>query len=248
MTAKTRVLVVEDDAAILRGLTDNLRFEGYEVIPIRSGDEGLRLILERDPDLVILDVMLPVLSGFDVCRRVRKEGKMMPILMLTARAQEIDRVMGLDLGADDYVTKPFSIPELLARVRALLRRANPDTPLPERVAFGDVSVEFDRYEAERGGEAVRLSPKEFGVLRLLVSRVGDVVSRTDLLHEVWGYDRFPTTRTVDNHMASLRSKLEADPANPQHLLTVHGVGYKFVGGPESKDEPAGASDRTSPDS
>ena len=155
---------------------------------------------------------------------------MMPILMLTARGQEVDRVMGLDLGADDYVTKPFSIPELLARVRALLRRANVSSPLPERVVFGDVTVEFERYEAMKSGQTVRLSPKEFGVLRLLVARDGEVVSRTDLLHEVWGYDRFPTTRTVDNHMASLRSKLEEDPANPAHLLTVHGVGYKFVGG------------------
>ncbi|MFH1764567.1 MAG: response regulator transcription factor [Gemmatimonadota bacterium] len=215
---------------MLRGLTDNLRFEGYQVIPVRAGDEGLRLILEEEPDLVILDIMLPVLSGFDVCRRVRKQGKKMPILMLTARAQEVDRVMGLDLGADDYVTKPFSIPELLARVRALLRRANAGQPLPERVTFGDVRVEFEKYEAIKVGAAVRLSPKEFGVLRLLVAREGDVVTRTDLLHEVWGYDRFPTTRTVDNHMASLRSKLEDDPANPRYLLTVHGVGYKFVGG------------------
>ena len=230
MIAKTRILLVEDDGAILRGLTDNLRFEGYEVLPARRGDEGLQLILEQDPDLVILDIMLPVLSGFDVCRRVRKEGKMMPILMLTARGQEVDRVMGLDLGADDYVTKPFSIPELLARVRALLRRANASAPLPERVTFGDVTVEFERYEAKKGLEEIHLAPKEFGVLRLLVSREGEVVSRTDLLHEVWGYDRFPTTRTVDNHLASLRSKLEKDPANPRHLLTVHGVGYKFVGG------------------
>ncbi len=230
MTGETRILVVEDDTAILRGLTDNLRFEGYQVIPVRSGEEGLRLILEEEPDLVILDIMLPVLSGFDICRRVRKEGKMMPILMLTARTQEVDRVMGLDLGADDYVTKPFSIPELLARVRALLRRANAASPLPERVTFGDVSVEFERYEAMKGRDAVHLSPKEFGVLRLLVAREGDVVSRTDLLHEVWGYKRFPTTRTVDNHVASLRSKLEDDPASPRHLLTVHGVGYRFVGG------------------
>jgi DNA-binding response OmpR family regulator len=230
MTAKARILVVEDDAAILRGLTDNLRFEGYEVLPARRGDEGLQLILEQDPDLVILDIMLPSLSGFDVCRRARKQGKMMPILMLTARGQEVDRVMGLDLGADDYVTKPFSIPELLARVRALLRRANASVPLTARVSFGDVTVEFERYEAMKGHDVVHLSPKEFGVLRLLVSREGEVVSRTDLLHEVWGYDRFPTTRTVDNHLASLRSKLEENPADPRHLLTVHGVGYKFVGG------------------
>jgi len=248
MTSKTRILVVEDDAAILRGLTDNLRFEGYEVFGARSGDEGFRLILREEPDLVILDVMLPVLSGFDVCRRARKEGKMMPILMLTARAQEVDRVMGLDLGADDYVTKPFSIPELLARIRALLRRTNASTPLPARVTFSDVRVEFERYEAMKKGEAVRLSPKEFGVLRLLVAREGEVVSRTDLLHEVWGYDRFPTTRTVDNHMASLRSKLEEDPADPKHLLTVHGVGYKFVGDLEAGSGPADDASETSPNS
>jgi DNA-binding response OmpR family regulator len=248
MTADARILVVEDDNAILRGLTDNLRYEGYDVVPVRNGDEGLRVILEEEPDLVILDIMLPVLSGFDVCRRARKEGKMMPILMLTARGQEVDRVMGLDLGADDYVTKPFSVPELLARVRALLRRAKAGSPLPERVEFSDIRVEFERYEATKAGEAVRLSPKEFGVLRLLVAREGDVVTRTDLLHEVWGYDRFPTARTVDNHVASLRSKLEEDPAEPRHILTVHGVGYKFVGGPESGAEPTGGVGRISSDS
>lgn len=256
MTDSARILVVEDDAAILRGLTDNLRFEGYEIFSTRAGDEGLRLLLEEEPDLVILDIMLPVLSGFDVCRRARRQGKMMPILMLTARAQEMDRVMGLDLGADDYVTKPFSIPELLARVRALLRRANAGAALPERVSFGDVTVEFESYVARKGEEMVHLSPKEFGVLRLLVAREGDVVSRTDLLHEVWGYDCFPTTRTVDNHLASLRSKLEEDPANPRHLLTVHGVGYKFVGSPEpghqvaddSGKEPAGGARKISPES
>jgi DNA-binding response OmpR family regulator len=234
MTNKVRILVVEDDAAILRGLTDNLRFEGYEVLAARAGDEGLRIILEENPDLVILDIMLPALSGYDVCRRARKQGRMMPILMLTARGQEVDRVMGLDLGADDYITKPFSIPELLARVRAHLRRANAGSELPDRVTFGDVTMEFESYEARKGPKEVHLSPKEFGILRLLVAREGDVVSRTDLLHEVWGYDRFPTTRTVDNHLASLRSKLEEDPANPHYLLTVHGVGYKFVGDQKSE--------------
>jgi DNA-binding response OmpR family regulator len=256
MTDNIRILVVEDDAAILRGLTDNLRFEGYEVLGTRGGDEGLRLLLEKDPDLVILDIMLPALSGFDVCRMARKQGRMMPILMLTARGQEVDRVMGLDLGADDYITKPFSIPELLARVRAHVRRANAGTGLPERVTFGDVTVEFGSYKARKGSEEVHLSPKEFGVLRLLVAREGEVVSRRDLLHEVWGYQRFPTTRTVDNHMASLRSKLEEDPADPRHLVTVHGVGYKFVGEEESREgataepgeEPADGVVKTSPES
>jgi DNA-binding response OmpR family regulator len=248
MTVETRILVVEDDAAILRGLTDNLRFEGYQVVQARTGDDGLRVILEEDLDLVILDIMLPALSGFDVCRRARKQGKMMPILMLTARGQEVDRVMGLDLGADDYITKPFSIPELLARVRAHLRRSNAVSPLPERVSFGDVRVEFERYEARKGDEALHLSPKEFGVLRLLVARQGEVVNRTVLLHEVWGYDRFPTTRTVDNHVASLRSKLEEDPADPRFLLTVHGVGYKFVGHHAPDHRSAKGGGKTSPGS
>jgi DNA-binding response OmpR family regulator len=248
MTAEPRILVIEDDAAILRGLTDNLRFEGYQVLPARAGDLGLQLLLEEDPDLVILDIMLPALSGFDVCRRARKQGRLMPILMLTARGQEVDRVMGLDLGADDYITKPFSIPELLARVRAHLRRSNAGTAPPERVSFGDVTVEFERYEARKGRQDVHLSPKEFGVLRLLVAREGEVVSRTELLHEVWGYDRFPTTRTVDNHMASLRSKLEEDPGNPRHLLTIHGVGYKFLVEPESMNGLPDAPRETSPSS
>jgi len=237
MTGEPRILVVEDDAAILRGLVDNLRFEGYQVETARTGDEGLERILDHEPDLVILDVMLPGLSGFDICRRVRKEDSHIPILMLTARGQEVDRVMGLDLGADDYVTKPFSVPELLARVRALLRRAHPETLLPERASFGTVQVEFEKYEAFRDGRPIRMAPKEFGVLRLLVAREGEVVTRTELLHEVWGYDRFPTTRTVDNHVAALRSKLEEDASDPRFLLSVHGVGYKFVGDDESSPSP-----------
>jgi DNA-binding response OmpR family regulator len=225
---RKRILVVEDDAAILRGLTDSLRDEGYDVLAARTGDEGLRRIREDVPDLVLLDVMLPGLSGFDVCRRARRDHPGIPILMLTARGEEMDRVMGLDLGADDYVTKPFSLPELLARVRAALRRASPDGALPGRVEFDDVAVDFESYEATRGGRPLPLAPKEFAVLRMLVARGGKVVRRYDLLTHVWGFARMPTTRTVDNHVALLRSKLEADPSNPRRILTVHGVGYKFV--------------------
>jgi DNA-binding response OmpR family regulator len=223
-----RVLVVEDDPAILRGLTDNLRYEHYEVLTSNDGEAALERIRTEQPDLVILDLMLPRMSGYEICRKVREEGLTVPILMLTARGEEADRVLGLDIGADDYVTKPFSIRELLARVRALLRRMSTTPSLPETIAFDDVEIDFRRYEARCKGEELRLTRKEFGLLRLLASRSGEVVSRETLLEEVWGYERFPTTRTVDNHVASLRSKLERDPADPRHLLTVHGVGYRWV--------------------
>jgi len=223
-----RVLVVEDDPAILRGLTDNLRYEHYEVLTSNDGEAALERIRTEQPDLVSLDLMLPRMSGYEICRKVREEGLTVPILMLTARGEEADRVLGLDIGADDYVTKPFSIRELLARVRALLRRMSTTPSLPETIAFDDVEIDFRRYEARCKGEELRLTRKEFGLLRLLASRSGEVVSRETLLEEVWGYERFPTTRTVDNHVASLRSKLERDPADPRHLLTVHGVGYRWV--------------------
>lgn len=224
----SRILVVEDDPAILRGLRHALEYEKHEVLAARSGEEGLQLLRDRHPDLVVLDVMLPTLSGFELCRRARQEGIRTPILMLTARGEDVDQVMGLDLGADDYVRKPFSVPALLARVRALLRRSHPREPLPVRAGFDDVSVDFESFEASRDGRPVPLAPKEFAVLRYLIAREGKVVSRHELLEEVWGFEQMPTTRTVDNHVALLRSKLEQDPAAPRRLLTVHGVGYKFV--------------------
>lgn len=224
----SRVLVVEDDAAILRGLADNLVGEGYDVRTARSGEEGLRIIHDAHPDLVVLDVMLPGMSGFEVCRRARREGIRTPILVLTARGEEVDRVTGLDLGADDYVTKPFSVAELLARVRALLRRSEPGEALPDRIAFDDVKVDFVRYEATKGGRPVQLARKEYAVLRYLAARPRVVIQRADLLLDVWGYQQLPTTRTVDNHVALLRAKLEDDPANPRRILTVHGVGYKLA--------------------
>jgi DNA-binding response OmpR family regulator len=224
----TRVLVVEDDAAILRGLRHALEYERYEVLTARDGEEGLALLREQRPDVVILDIMLPQFSGFELCRRARREGIITPILMLTARGEEVDQVMGLDLGADDYVRKPFSVPELLARVRALLRRSAPPEPLPARAEFDDVVVDFDSFEARRNGAAVPMAPKEFAVLRYLIAHEGRVVRRDELLERVWGMEQTPTTRTVDNHVALLRSKLESDPAEPRRLITVHGVGYKFV--------------------
>ena len=222
------ILVVEDDPAILRGLSDNLKAESHEVLTASDGEEGYRLIVERKPDLIILDLMLPKLGGYEVCRRVRREGVQTPILILSARGEESDRVLGLDLGADDYVTKPFSVRELLARVRALLRRAQPATVLPSQLRFADVAVDFKRFEARKGDTLLEMTRKEFGMLQFLAARAGEVVRRDELLDEVWDYRNYPTTRTVDNHIASLRAKIEDDASAPQHLLTVHGVGYKLV--------------------
>ena len=224
----TRVLVVEDDAAILKGLTDNLEAESYDVLTARDGEAGYALLEKEEPDLVILDLMLPKLSGYEVCQRARAEGMTVPILMLTAKGTESDRVHGLDLGADDYVTKPFSVRELLARVRALLRRGQSADAVPDELEFDDVVVDFRSFEARKGGEVIKLTRKEFGTLRFLAGRRGEVVRRDELLREVWNYKRYPTTRTVDNHVASLRSKIEQDPSDPRHLLTVHRVGYKLV--------------------
>jgi len=223
------VLVVEDDPAILRGLKDILRAERFDVVAATDGETGYRFALDKNPDIVILDLMLPEMSGLEVCRKLRAEGFRTPILMLTARGEETDRVLGLDLGADDYVTKPFSVRELLARLRALLRRTQtPQAALPDELRFDDVVIDFRRFEALKHGAAIEMTPKEFGILRMLAARAGEVVTRDDLLNGVWDYESYPTTRTVDTHMASLRAKLEDDPATPRRLITVHGVGYKLI--------------------
>jgi DNA-binding response OmpR family regulator len=224
----SRILVVEDDPAILRGLADNLKFESHEVLTASDGEVACELIREKNPDLIILDLMLPRMSGYEVCRKIRGEGIVTPIVMLTARGEEGDRILGLDLGADDYISKPFSVRELLARIRAVLRRTQPGPNAPEDLRFDDVVIDFKRFEARKGGMPMELTRKEFGVLRFLAGRAGAVVTRDELLNEVWGYDTMPTTRTVDNHIASLRAKLEATPSEPCHLLTMHGVGYKWV--------------------
>lgn len=229
-----RILIVEDDVAILRGLKDNLEFEGYAVLAATDGEQGYALIKEKDPDLVVLDLMLPRMGGFEVLRKVRAEGAAVPVLILTARGEESDKVHGLNIGADDYMTKPFSVKELLARIQAIFRRASSSRTgtLPDDLRFNDVAVDFRRFEASKGGRPLTLSRKEFGVLRLLASRAGEVVTRDELLDAVWGYDRFPTTRTVDNHVALLRAKIEDDPARPRFLLTIRGVGYKLGIGDE----------------
>jgi DNA-binding response OmpR family regulator len=224
----SRILVIEDDPAILRGLSDSLRRESYEVLTAADGESAQRLIEEKNPDLIILDLMLPKLSGYEICRKMRSEGNITPILMLTARGEEGDRVLGLDLGADDYVSKPFSLRELLARIRALLRRSQPARALLDELQVGDVRVDFRSYEARKGDLPLEMTRREFQLLRALASRPGEVITRSELLDQVWGLEAYPTTRTVDNHVAGLRAKLEQDPAEPTHLITVRGVGYKWV--------------------
>ena len=224
----TRVLVVEDDPGILRTVADNLRFERYDVVTAMDGETAFEIQRSQRPDLIVLDLMLPRMSGLEVCRRLRAADIQVPVLVLTARGEEADRILGLDLGADDYVTKPFSVPELMARIRALLRRATSATSLPATLRFGQVAIDFLRYAAERRGTPVEMTRKEFALLRFLASRAGTVVTRDELLNKVWGFDAYPLTRTVDNHIASLRGKLEADPTRPAHIQTVHGVGYRFV--------------------
>jgi len=225
-----RVLVVEDDEAMAVALRDGFVYEGYEVSVARDGETGLRMARENPPDLMILDVMLPKMTGLEICKVLRGEGSDLPIIMLTARGQEIDKVLGLKLGADDYVTKPFSFMELMARVEAVLRRARPGGGFQRPVhTFGDVTVDFDRHAATRGGETLDLSPREFRLLGYLVEHHGEVVSREELLDAVWGYDTIPFTRTVDTHVAKLRKKIEVDPSDPRHIITVHRLGYKFLG-------------------
>ena len=218
---------MDDEPAIVRGLEDNLRFEGYQTVSATNGEDGLALALSDAPDLVLLDIMMPKMSGWDVCRELRRRGVDVPVIMLTARGAEVDRVLGLELGADDYVTKPFSLRELLARVRAVLRRPGPRQKF-EEFAFGDVRIRLRGRQVFRAGREVRCTRKEFDLLVFLVEHRGEVVTRERLLDEVWGYERFPTTRTVDTHVLRLRRKFEADPDRPAWILTVHGQGYKFA--------------------
>lgn len=249
---KRRVLLIEDEPGLVLTLTDRLAAEGYAVESARDGDAGLEMALARSYDLILLDVMLPGRDGFDVCRELRRAGRATPVLMLTARGLLTDKVVGLKLGADDYLTKPFETAELLARMEALLRRAagaaaggglgagdpssgpGPGGPSGSggdlaSAAFGDIRVDFRSAELTRMGRPVELSAKEFALLRCFVENRGVVLSRDELLGRVWGYDPAPTTRTVDVHVAGLRQKLEADPKRPRLIVTVHGMGYKFVG-------------------
>jgi two-component system alkaline phosphatase synthesis response regulator PhoP len=225
----TRILIVEDEPNMVSGLRDNFEFEGYDVITAPDGVAGLQRALDESPDLVLLDVMMPRMSGLDVCKQLKTKRPSIPIIMLTARGQEVDKVIGLELGADDYVTKPFSIRELLARVKAVLRRSHTVPKEQEQYTFGDVAVNLKSCQVSRSGQPLDFSTKEFELLKYFLCHSGETLSRDRLLEEVWGYERFPTTRTVDAHIVRLRQKLESRPEDPRFILTVHGTGYKFVG-------------------
>ena len=224
-----KVLIVEDDQAMAVALRDGFEYEGYAVQVARDGADGFKLASERELDLIVLDVMLPKMSGFDVCKQLRSTGKQTPIIMLTARGQEIDKVVGLKIGADDYVTKPFSFMELMARVEALMRRSNRKAEAStDEFSFGDIAINFKRFEVTKSGTPLEMSPREFNILKYFIEHRGEVITRDQLLDSVWGYGSFPLTRTVDMHIAKLRQKIEDAPHDPKHVITVHRVGYKFV--------------------
>ncbi len=225
-----KVLIVEDDEAMAVALRDGFAYEGYEVRLERDGAAGLKAATEDNVDLVILDVMMPKMNGLDVCRQIRGSGNKVPVIMLTARGQEIDKVMGLKIGADDYITKPFSFLELMARVEAVLRRSTGyDDGRPESYRFGDVHVDFKRRETRKGHRGLALSHREFDLLKFMIDHRGEVLPRERILSAVWGYDNGSFTRTVDMHVAKLRKKIEDHPSEPTHIITVHRVGYKFTG-------------------
>jgi DNA-binding response OmpR family regulator len=226
--ARRRILVVEDEPDIARGLRDALEFEQFEVITTGLARDGLRLVRERSPDLVILDLMLPDGNGFNVCEDIRKTHPVIPIIMLTARSQETDKIRGLEVGADDYVTKPFSIGELVARVNAMFRRLTRSSPPDDAIQIGEVTVYPRRHELVRNKRAVPLSFYEVEIVRLLHERAGQPVSREEILDKIWGISAHSTTRSVDNFVVKLRRKIEDDASKPRHIVTIYGTGYKLV--------------------
>jgi DNA-binding response OmpR family regulator len=226
--AMKKIFIVEDDKALLKTLTASLQAENFKVISACDGEEGFKLCSKEKLDLIILDLVLPSMDGMEICRQLRSKGITTPIIMLTGQKKdETDKVLGFEVGADDYVTKPFGTKELLARIRAVLRRAEPEAKEVEQFSFGDISINFKRQTAFKGKKELYLTAKEFALLKFLISHEGELVTRETLLNEVWGYDQFPTTRTIDTFIHHLREKIEKDPANPRHLLTVPWSGYKF---------------------
>lgn len=222
------LLIVEDDQAILRGLKDNFAAEHFEVSCESDGTRGYQTAKKRRFDAIILDVMLPSMNGVDICKQLRADGIQTPILILTSKGTELDKVMGLEIGADDYVTKPFSVRELIARVKALLRRQASIISETTEFQFGDIYLDFRKQEARKGSKNIDLSAKEYELMKYFIQREGQVITRDQLLDDVWGFESTPTTRTVDNYILSLRKKLEVNPSRPKHLLTVHTAGYKFI--------------------
>jgi DNA-binding response OmpR family regulator len=226
-----KILIIEDELKMIEGLKDNLEFEGYEVDTAMEGNSGLQKVLLNQYDLILLDVMLPGVSGFDICKSARKEGVNTPIILLTAKGEEIDKVLGLELGADDYITKPFSLRELLARIKTILRRAligKEGSVEPEFTRIGNIKVNFKNCQALEGTNEIKMSYKEFGILHYLYMNAGKIIQRDDLMSDVWGIEYDISTRTVDNFILKLRQKIETDPNNPKIILTVHGIGYKMI--------------------
>jgi len=224
------ILIIEDETGILMSLMDEFESQGYVVHSAEDGEKGLNLARQKKPGLIILDIMLPVLDGYEVCKRLRMEGNRTPIIMLTVKDKEVDKVLGLELGADDYVTKPFSFAELTARVKAVFRRTEERVKDLTKYGFGDIELDFEKYEAKRGGEELDLTTLEFHMLKFFVENKGKVISRDDFLDKIWGEDNVSVSfRTVDSHIANIRKKIEDDQADPKHILSIRGVGYKFVG-------------------
>ena len=225
---KKKILIVEDEPGIRLSLKDEFESEDYIVIEAENGEEGLNAARENSPDLIILDVMMPIMSGYDVCKQLRKEGNHTPILMLTVKDKEIDKVLGLELGADDYVTKPFSLREVVARVKAILRRSEDQSNELSSASIGNVHLDFKKYEAHRNGVSIELTPLEFKMLKVLIEKKEQVISRNDFLDKIWGEDNMVVSfRTIDSHIANIRKKID-DPSNPKHVISIRGVGYKLV--------------------
>jgi len=226
---KEKILIIEDELDLVKGIKMNLVDEGYEVDYAINGKEGLEKALKEKTDLILLDIMLPGMDGLEICKELRRNKVDIPILMLTAKGEEIDKVIGLEIGADDYISKPFSIRELLARIKAHLRRENRSVEtVPGVFQLESMKIDFEHYKVIRKDDEIDLTSLEVDVLRYLISKDGKVVSRDDLLDKIWGYEKYPTTRTIDNHILKLRKKIEIDPNHPRHILTVYGGGYRFV--------------------
>ena len=230
MGKRKHILLVEDDESILFGLQDILEGEGYEISTAVNGINGLKLAIEKPIDLLVLDIMLPGMNGLEICKKIKKEKRMLPIIMLTAKSSELDKISGLDYGADDYITKPFSLSELLARIRAIIRRTYPEEDNLKHYSFGNVTIDFTKMEALVNDCEVKFTKKEFAILEYFINRDGEVVPRHDLLNNIWGYDKTPTTRTVDTFILEIRKKIEKNPSNPKHIVSVSGVGYRFISG------------------
>lgn len=223
-----KILIIEDEREMVMGLTFNLEARDYNVIAAYDGETGYLKAIKEQPDLVLLDLMLPKLNGYEVCKRLKKEMPELPIIMLTAKSQEAEIVTGLELGADDYITKPFGVLELLARINTVFRRGSSNQEIKEVHQFGNLEINFKKYQAKKNGKPLKLLPREYELLRYFIEMEGEIISRDELLTQIWGYDSFPNTRTVDVHVGKLRHKIEDDPTSPKLIVTIHGIGYKFL--------------------